>query len=67
VINGNQIQLFHSDTENGIETQICCKRIAHLMLNVIRRQSKAKKALNCQRKSLTERENNVVDHGTENG
>jgi hypothetical protein len=39
-----QLHFFYSDTENGIKTQIWCTLIAHLLLNVIRRLSKTKKA-----------------------
>jgi len=39
-----QLRFFYSDTENGIKTQIWCTLIAHLLLNVIRRLSKTKKA-----------------------
>jgi hypothetical protein len=39
-----QLHFFCSDTENGIKTQLWCTLIAHLLLNVIRRFSKTKKA-----------------------
>jgi hypothetical protein len=39
-----QLHFFYSDTENGIKTQIWCTLIAHLLLNVIRKLSKTKKA-----------------------
>jgi hypothetical protein len=39
-----QLHFFYSDTENGIKTQIWCTLIAHLLLNVICRLSKTKKA-----------------------
>jgi len=39
-----QLHFLYSDTENGIKTQIWCTLIAHLLLNVIRRLSKTKKA-----------------------
>jgi FOG: Transposase and inactivated derivatives len=39
-----QLHYFYSETENGIKTQIWCTLIAHLLLNVIKRLSKSKKA-----------------------
>jgi hypothetical protein len=39
-----QLHFFYSDTENGIKTQVWCTLIAHLLLTVIRRQSKSRKA-----------------------
>lgn len=39
-----QLHFFYSETENGIKTQIWCTLIAHLLLNVIQKISKSKKA-----------------------
>jgi IS4 transposase len=39
-----QLHFFYSDTENGIKTQIWCTLIAHLLLMVIKHQSKSAKA-----------------------
>lgn len=39
-----QLRYFYSETENGIKTQIWCTLIAHLLINVIRVNSKTRKA-----------------------
>jgi len=39
-----QLHYFYSDTENGIKTQIWCILIAYLLLMVLQRRSKTKKA-----------------------
>ena len=39
-----QLHFFYSETENGIKTQIWCTLIAHLLLNVIMKLTKSKKA-----------------------
>lgn len=39
-----QLHFFWSDTENGIKSQVWVTLIAHLLLNVLKRKSKTKKA-----------------------
>jgi len=39
-----QLHFFYSDTENGIKTQVWCTLIAHLLLSVIQKINKSKKA-----------------------